>query len=577
MSPFQFSFRPHLIEDLKNYNRSHFFRDVAAGLTVGVVALPLAMAFAIASGAKPEAGIFTAIIAGFLISALGGSRVQIGGPAGAFIVIVYGILEKYGLANLLIATIFSGVLLFVMGMLRLGSLIRFIPVPIVIGFTNGIAVLIALSQMKDFFGLKIDKMPGDFFAQIKLLGRDIHSFDMITLMLALVSLALIFFWPNLVKVRVNDIMHEQINKNLRSQIWKKNTNKVFAFLSAIPGPVVVLVLATSAVSALNLPVETIGSRFGGIPQGLPEFTLPVFSWALVKQLFAPTMTIALLGAIESLLCARVADNLTGDRHDPNQELMAQGIANFVTPFFGGLPATGTIARTVTNIRSGATSPIAGMVHSLTILIAVLIAAPLAQNIPLASLAAILLLVAFNMGEWREFVRLKQFSNNYRVIMLGTFFLTVIIDLTVAVEIGLMLACIFFIYRISSLTTVAPIPAANLGAPLPSGVVAYSIFGSLFFGAVDKLEQLIDPKTMMAKVVILELHHMINIDTTGLDALEMLLNLVHKKGGHMVLCGLNQQPLSLMQRSGFFARVGANNFVESLPMAIARSGEIVLPD
>ncbi len=573
MSSFQFSFRPRLLADLKNYNRSLFFRDIAAGLTVGVVALPLAMAFAIASGVKPEAGIFTAIIAGFLISALGGSRVQIGGPAGAFIVIVYGILEKYGLANLLIATIFAGILLFLMGMLRLGSLVRFIPIAIVIGFTNGIAVLVAISQMKDFFGLNIAKMPGDFFAQIDILGRSFHLLDFTTLALALISLMLIFLWPSLVKVRMNDILHEQENKNLRSQIWKKNTNKAFSFLSAIPGPVVVLVFGTIAVSAFNLPVETIGNKFGGIPQSLPVFTLPVFSWSLVKQLFAPTITIALLGAIESLLCARVADKLTGDRHDPNQELMAQGIANVVVPFFGGLPATGTIARTVTNIRSGAASPIAGMVHALTILITVLIAAPLAQNIPLASLAAILLFVAFNMGEWREFVRLKQFSINYRVIMLGTFFLTVIIDLTVAVEVGLMLACIFFIYRISSLTTVEPIAATRLSAPLPTGVVAYSIFGSLFFGAVDKLEQLIDPKTMMARVMILELDHLINIDTTGLDALEMLLKLIHKQGGQLVLCGLNQQPLSLMQRSGFYAHVGAENCVESLPMAIARAGEI----
>jgi SulP family sulfate permease len=254
--------------------------------------------------------------------------------------------------------------------------------------------------------------------------------------------------------------------------------------------------------------------------------------------------------------------------------MAQGIANIVVPFFGGLPATGTIARTVTNIRSGAVSPVAGMVHAITILVTVLVAAPLAKNIPLASLAAILLIVAFNMGEWREFVRLKQFSINYRVIMLGTFFLTVIIDLTVAVEAGLMLACIFFIYRISSLTTVEPIPATRLGAPLPIGVVAYSIFGSLFFGAVDKLEQLIDPKTMMARVMILELDHLINIDTTGLDALEMLLKLIQKQGGQLVLCGLNQQPLSLMQRSGFYARVGVENCVESLPMAIKRAGDIV---
>jgi sulfate permease, SulP family len=561
------------MDDLASYSRARFFRDVVAGLTVGVVALPLSMALAIASGVKPEAGIFTAIIAGFLISALGGSRVQIGGPAGAFIVIIYGIIERYGLANLLISTIFAGVILFLMGLLRIGTLVRFIPVPIVIGFTNGIAILIALSQMKDFLGLKIAKMPGDFFAQIKLLANDASTFDPTTFVLALVSLGVVFSWPKLFSVKIVDVIHEELDARIRSQVWKKNTRSAFVILSALPGPVIVLILGTLAVSLLHLPVETIGSKFGGIPQGLPPFSFPVFSWGLVKQLFAPTLTIALLGAIESLLCARVADNLTDDRHDPNQELMAQGIANFVTPFFGGLPATGTIARTVTNIRSGATSPIAGIVCSLTILITVLIAAPLAKNVPLASLAAILLIVAYNMGEWREFVRLRQFSMNYRVIMLGTFFLTVIIDLTVAIEVGLMLACMFFIYRISSLTTVEPIPAEKCGAPLPAGVLAYSIFGSLFFGAVDKLEQLIDPKTTHCKTMVLELSHLINIDTTGLDVLKALQKLLQKQGGQLILCGLSRQPLSIIKRSGFYDEVGAENCVASLAMAIERARAI----
>lgn len=573
MSPFQFAFRPRLIEDLRSYSRARFLRDTVAGLTVGVVALPLSMALAIASGVKPEAGIFTAIIAGFLISALGGSRVQIGGPAGAFIVIIYGIIERYGLANLLISTIFAGVLLFLMGLLRMGSLIRFIPVPIVIGFTNGIAVLIALSQMKDFLGLKIAKMPADFFAQIKLLGLHAHSFDITTLILALASLILMLMWPKLFAVKIAGVIHAELDARIRSQIWKKNTHGAILILSALPGPVLVLILGTTVVSLLDLPVETIGSKFGGIPQGLPQLSLPVFSWSLVKQLFAPTLTIAMLGAIESLLCARVADNLTDDRHDPNQELMAQGIANVVTPFFGGLPATGTIARTVTNIRSGATSPVAGIVCSLTILVTILIAAPLAKNVPLASLAAILLIVAYNMGEWREFVRLRQFSMNYRAIMLGTFLLTVVIDLTVAIEVGLMLACVFFIYRISSLTTVEPIPSARLGAALPPGVIAYSIFGSLFFGAVDKLERLIDPKTVHCKVMILELNQLINIDTTGLDVLEALRKLLHKQGGQLILCGLSRQPLSIIRRSGFYDAVGAENCVESLALAIERARAI----
>lgn len=553
-----FRFRPALIDALKGYDRSRFVHDASAGLTVGVVALPLAMAFAIASGAKPEAGIFTAIVAGLLIAALGGSRVQIGGPAGAFIVVIYGIIEKYGFANLLISTIFAGILLYAMGMFRVGSLIRYIPVPIVIGFTNGIAVLIALSQMKDFFGLAIDKMPGDFFAQIRLLALNAHTVDLTALAIAASSLLIMFAWP---------------------AVFRSNPDgspKAFRFprmagvLKVLPSPILVLVLSTVAVSIFGLQVETIGTKFGGVPQGLPRFQLPVFSWELVKQLFAPTVTIALLGAIESLLCARVADNLTGHRHDPNQELMGQGIANIITPFFGGLPATGTIARTVTNIRSGATSPVAGIVHALTLLVVVLVAAPLAKNVPLAALAAILLHVAFNMGEWHEFVRLVHFSVNYRILVGATFLLTVIIDLTVAVEVGLVLACIFFIYRISSLTRIESMSPKALPAPLAPGVAAYSIFGSLFFGAVGKLEGLIDPATIPPKVMILELHQLINLDTTCLDALETIHKTLQKQGCQLILCGPNHQPLSLMKRTGFLDRLGMENCVEDLSQAVARA-------
>ncbi|HEX2530225.1 MAG TPA: SulP family inorganic anion transporter [Burkholderiaceae bacterium] len=563
MSRINFTFHPRLLDALKEYDGSKFTQDFTAGVTVAVVALPLAMAFAIASGVKPEAGIFTAIIAGFLISALGGSRVQIGGPAGAFIVIIYGIIEKYGLANLLISTAFAGMILFAMGFFRLGSLIRYIPVPIVIGFTNGIAVLIALSQVKDLFGLQIEKMPGDFFAQIQILTSHAHTLDWKTLALALISLAIIFGWPKLFQVKTDAPEHLKRHKYRR----------LFGFLRAVPGTIVVLVLGTLAVSLFHLPVETIGTKFGGVPQGLPTFALPTFSWELVKQLFAPSITIALLGAIESLLCARVADNIIGDRHDPNQELMAQGVANFVSPFFGGLPATGTIARTVTNIRTGAVSPIAGIVHSLTLLAIVLIAAPLAKNIPLASLAAILLFVAYNMGEWREFPRLFHFSMNYRILVLATFLLTVILDLTVAVEVGLILACLFFIYRISSLTSIEPIPLSKLKEPLPYGVAAYSIFGSLFFGAVSKMENLIGPKTMPTKAMILELHQLINLDTTGLDALETMHRTLAKAGSHLILCGPNHQPLSLMKRTGFIDRLGSGNCVESLPEAIARARQL----
>lgn len=548
------SFRPRIIDALKGYDRARFFNDLMAGLTVGVVALPLAMAFAIASGAKPEAGIFAAIIGGFLVSALGGSRVQIGGPAGAFIVVIYAIIEKYGLVNLFISTIFAGVLLCAMGMLRLGSVIRYIPVPIVIGFTNGIAVLIALSQLKDFFGLDIARMPGDFFAQLKILAAQAHTFNPLAIAVAVLSLLLLFAWP---KVYLTPREDGRPPAPL-ARAWR--------ILKAIPGPVLVLVLATAAVSLLGLPVETIGSRFGGIPQGLPQLQLPSFSWDLVRQLFSPALTIALLGAVESLLCARVADNLTEDRHDPNQELLAQGIANFIVPFFGALPVTGTMARTTTNIRAGATTPVAGIVHALTLAAIVLVAAPLAKNIPLAALAAILLHVAFNMGEWREFRRLRHFSNNYRVLVLATFILTVTVDLTVAVEVGLVLACVFFIYRISSLTDIRPI-AAIAGQPLPEGVAAHALYGSLFFGAAGKLDGLIEPQAIPARAMILEMHKLISLDTTGLDGLETIHRTLHRAGSQLILCGVNPQPLSLMERTGFVARLGRENCVEDLPAAL----------
>ena len=449
-------FRPYLLKTFRSYDGRQFSADLIAGLTVGIVALPLAMAFAIASGVKPEAGISTAIIAGFIISALGGSRVQIGGPAGAFIVIVYGIIAHYGLANLLISTMMAGVLMFVMGLTRIGSLIRYIPVAIIIGFTNGIAVLIALSQIKDFVGIRVEKMPADFFGMIRTLVQNVHTAQMPALALAVGALAVIVLWPRFTSLF--------------------SSGKI-GFIARLPGTIVALALATLAVALLGLPVETIASRFGGIPQSLPSFHLPTFDWDSARNLVAPAVTIALLCAIESLLCARVADGMIDDRHDPNQELMAQGIANFVTPLFGGIPATGTIARTTTNVRAGAASPIAGIVHAATLLVIVLVAAPLAGHVPLAALAAILMFVAYNMGEWREFPKLRQFSMPYRVTMVSTFLLTVIIDLTVAVEVGIVLACLFFIYRVSSLTSIDPVESPAL----PATVKAYRISGSIFFG------------------------------------------------------------------------------------------------
>lgn len=565
---FHASFRPRLLDALKDYNRARFAGDVGAGLTVGVVALPLAMAFAIASGATPEAGIFTAIIAGFLISALGGSRVQIGGPAGAFIVIIYGIIDRYGFANLLISTVLAGGLLFTMGLFRLGSLIRYIPVAIVIGFTNGIAVLVALSQIKEFLGLDIAKVPADFFGQTRAIIDNLHTIDPPTVALGLASLAAVFVWPKLWQRRPAPT---PANADETGFI----PSRALRVVGAVPGTIVVLVAGAVAVSLLNLPVETIGSRFGGIPTGLPSFQLPAFSWDLVKQLFAPTLTIALLGAVESLLCARVADSMIGDLHDPNQELMAQGVANVVTPFFGGLPATGTIARTMTNVRSGASSPIAGMVHALTLLAIVLVAAPLAATIPLASLAAILLYVAYNMGEWHEFARLKRFALSYRVLMIATFLLTVIIDLIVAVEVGLVLACVFFIIRIANLTQIERVEPGVLPQPLPEGTAAYSVYGSLFFGAVGKMEALIDTGAMPPKALILEMHQLINMDASGLDTLDTIRKTLEINGSQLVLCVPNRQPLDLMRRAGFLDRLRPDNVKLTLAEAVARAHDIAL--
>jgi SulP family sulfate permease len=540
-------FRPRLLDSLRGYSRALFFRDLAAGITVGVVALPLAMAFAIASGVKPEAGLFTAIVAGFLISALGGSRVQIGGPAGAFIVIVYGIIERYGLANLLLSTMLAGVLLFGMGLFRLGQFVRFVPVSIVIGFTNGIAVLIMLSQVKDALGLAIDKMPADFFHQIGAIARHLQTINWQAAALCAGSLAIVLAWPKSYRMG-----HEP---------WRR-------WLAHVPGTIVALAVASIAAAALHLDVATIGSKFGGIPQALPALQLPAFSWETAKQLFAPTLTIALLGAIESLLCARVADNLIDDRHDPNQELMAQGIANFAVPLVGGIPATGTIARTVTNVQSGAVSPISGLIHAATLLLILLAAAPLANGIPLAALAAILIFVGWNMGEWREFARLRQFALTYRTILLSTFFLTVVFDLTVAVEVGLVLAVLFFIYRITQLTRVEPVPLALPGAE------AYRLQGSLFFGSVGKLEQLTDPahhaQADAARVLILDFEALLSLDTTGVETLDTLRRQLQRRGAQLIVAGAREQPLSLLTRSGFVARVGADNLVTDFAAAQARA-------
>lgn len=539
----RFSFRPRLIDSLRGYRRDDLLADSSSGLTVGVVALPLAMAFGIASGVTPQQGIITAIIAGFLISALGGSRVQIGGPAGAFVALLYGIVESYGVANLLIATMIAGVGLFTIGALRLGTLIRYIPVSIIAGFTNGIAVIILFQQIKDLLGLSIPKMPANFVSQLSTVASHIHSTNPVALVLAIASLVIVAAWP---------------------KGYKADDSRQRRWMARVPGTVVALIGGTLLVKLGGLQVETIGTRFGAIPSGIPAPALPDFQWNQVRNLVGPVISITVLCAIESLLCARVADGITRDRHDPNQELMAQGIANFITPIFGGIAATGTIARTVTNIRSGARTPVSGLVHSLTLLVIVLVLAPLAYDIPLSVLAAILVFVAWNMGDWRAFLRLRQFSNNYRTIFLATFLLTVIFDVTVAVEVGLLLASALFIVRIASVTRIEELHPENC----PSNTQVYRLFGSLFFGSITKLEQLTNSAQGAVGNLVLEMHQAINLDTTGLDCLENILRLTRARGARLLVVAANEQPLSLMQRSGFIGSLGEANLFPDLDSALA---------
>ena len=527
------TFRPRLLDALSGYTRERGWRDLGAGITVGVVALPLAMAFAIASGLKPEAGLITAVVAGFLISLLGGSRVQIGGPAGAFIVVVYGILHRHGLANLIVATLMSGLLLMLMGLLRLGTLVRFIPVAVVIGFTNGIAVLIMVSQLKDFFGLDIAQMPADFFGIVAQLSAQASTWSPAALGLSLFALGLLALWQKL------------LPRLAGAQIpWQRR-------LSLIPGSLLALVLATALAAVMNLPVATIGSKFGGIPNALPTWQWPEVSWATCVELWPSALTLALLGAIESLLCARIADQMIDDRHDANQELMAQGIANMVTPLLGGMPATGTIARTVTNIKQGASSPVAGMVHALTLALIMWWAAPLAVHVPLPALAAILMFVAWNMGEWREFAHLRQFRLPYRVILLAVFVLTVVVDLTLAVEFGLVAACLTFIYRISSLSRIEEVPLSSLESlrdlPCTGQARAHRLYGALFFGAVQLVESLAEPLGE-GDVLVLDLKNLIYMDSSGTDALAALRRQCDQKGVRLLLAGLSHQPLDMARRT-----------------------------
>jgi len=541
---------PRSFSSLKDYTWHKFAADALAGVTVGLVALPLAMAFAIASGVAPQAGLYCAIVAGFLISALGGSTTQIGGPTGAFVVVVYGIVAKYGLDGLFMCTLMAGVLLVILGATGLGTAVKYIPRPVVVGFTNGIAVIIASTQIKDFFGIKVDKVPGEFLARLEVLGRNFRSFSPLETGLAILALVLI-----LVCMR---------------------------FVKRVPGYIVALFAGTALVMILKLPVETIGTRFGGIPSGFPGMKIPHFHFDLLRPLISPAITVAMLGAIESLMSAVVSDRMSGDKHNPNVELVGQGIANIFSPLFGGLPATGAIARTATNIRSGAKTPVAGMVHAVTLLAIVLFAAPLARFIPLSVLAAILLVVSYNMGEWREIPELLKLSPLEIGTWLITFSLTVFADLTVAVEAGMILAALVFIRKVTNTTTVSQVTDEYLREghvhilqhkEIPPYVTIFRIHGPFLFGATDKVEEIVHRLSELPSIVILRLRNMTAIDATGLQALENLADVIHDSGRGFILCGAREQPARLMHQAEFEQHVGSGNICPSIADALERAKKL----
>jgi SulP family sulfate permease len=543
---------PRSISSLRDYNGRKFAADLLAGVTVGLVALPLAMAFAIASGVAPQAGLYCAIVAGFLISALGGWNTQIGGPTGAFVVVVYGIVAKYGLDGLFMCTLMAGVLLVILGATGLGTAVKFIPRPVVVGFTNGIAVIIASTQIKDFFGLKVDKVPGEFLARMEVLARNFRSLSPLETGLGGFALLLILVFMRFVK--------------------------------RVPGYIVALVVGTALVVFFKLPVETIGTRFGGIPSGFPGIKIPHFHFDLLRPLISPAITVAMLGAIESLMSAVVSDRMSGQKHNPNVELVGQGIANIFSPLFGGLPATGAIARTATNIRSGAKTPVAGMVHAITLLAVVLFAAPLARFIPLSVLAAILLVVSYNMGEWSEIPELLKLSRLEIATWLITFSLTVFADLTVAVEAGMILAALVFIRKVSITTTVSQVTQEYLQEghvhilqhkEIPPYVTIFRIHGPFLFGATDKIEEIINRLPELPPIVILRLRNMTALDATGVQALETLADAIHQSGRGFLLCGAREQPARLMRQAEFEQHVGPGNICPSIADALDRAKTLFL--
>jgi SulP family sulfate permease len=535
---------------LRNYDRQKFVSDLAAGVTVGLVALPLAMAFAISSGMTPQAGLYCAIVTGFVISAFGGSKTQIGGPTGAFVVVVAGIVAKHGVDGLFICTMMAGVLLVLLGTTGMGTAVKYFPRTVIVGFTNGIAILIASTQIKDFFGLRLDQVPGDFFHRMKALGGAFRTLNWEATLLAVISLVVMILCQK--------------------------------YARRVPGAILVCFGATAAVALIHLSVETIGTRFGGIPKGLPHFAIPQFSYDTARQLLSPALTVAMLGAIESLMSAVVADKMTHDKHNPNVELVAQGVANILSPLVGGLPATGAIARTATNVRAGAKTPVAGMIHALTLLAIILFAAPLVKNVPLAALAAILMMVAYNMGDWEEIPEILKLSAADIAIWLVTLTLTVVTDLSFAVEFGMILAALTFIRKVSRTTTVTRVTRDYVadsrvhvlqGKDIPEYAVVYRVHGPFLFGATDKFADILEELDTLPPIVILRLRNMTAIDATGLGAIRELADRLHHSGRQLLLCGAREQPAQLMKQAEFARHVGAHNICPSITAALVRAADL----
>ena len=544
------SWLPRSIQCLRGYTRRDFAADLIAGVTVGLVALPLAMAFAISSGLPPQLGLTTAVVAGFLISLLSGSRVQIGGPTGAFVVVVSAIVAQHGVGGLYLCTLMAGAMILLLGVTGLGTAVKFIPRPVVLGFTNGIAVLIASTQLKDFFGLPIEHPSSLFVPRMLEVARHLPQLSPVTTAMSVAALAVILVTPKVAK--------------------------------RVPGTIVALVLGTAATALAGIAVETIGSRFGAIPRGIPPLSLPDLRPGSLTPLIQPAVTVAMLGAIESLMSATVADRMIGEKHNPNVELVAQGVANLVTPLFGGLPATGAIARTATNVRSGARTPVAGLIHALTLLAILLFAAPLAAWVPIPVLAAILMVVAWNMGEWREIPAILKLSKADISVWLITFALTVFADLTVAVETGMILAGLMFIRKIARTTTLTEVTAADLqddlahvlhGKHLPDYARIFRIQGPFLFGTTDKLDAIVERLDELPPIVVLRLRNMTALDATGLQAFEDLADRLHASGRTLLLCGARPQPARLMEQAEFHRHVGDANICANIDQALARAREL----